>query len=76
MQIQFLNRKLLRYPAVIIAHIVLVTLLFNRVYPEVEIASLSTVIAGTGLCLAFITDYLFSKFKKKKKEKDEEHSAQ
>lgn len=68
----FANRKLLRFPVVIVLHIAAVAGLFKLVYPEVELASLSTVIAGTGLCLAFATDFIYTKISERKKKKDGE----
>jgi hypothetical protein len=44
----------------------LVAAIFNIVYPEVEISSLPIVIGGAGFCLAFITDYLYTRFFSKK----------
>jgi protein-S-isoprenylcysteine O-methyltransferase Ste14 len=68
----FANRKLLRFPVVILLHIAAVAGLFKLVYPEVEINSLTTVIAGIGLCLAFATDFLYTKIAAWKKKKGEE----
>jgi hypothetical protein len=66
------NRKLLRFPFVIVLHIAAVAAMFKLVYPEVEISSLTTVIAGTGLCLAFATDFIYSKITGRKKKQDGE----
>lgn len=68
----FANRKLLRFPVVIVLHIAVVAAMFKLVYPEVEISSLTTVIAGTGLCLAFTTDFIYSKITGRKKKQDGE----
>ncbi|WP_420208278.1 hypothetical protein [Candidatus Electronema sp. JC] len=68
----FANRKLLRFSVVILLHIAAVTALFKLVYPEVEISSLTTVIAGIGLCLAFATDFIYSKITGRKKKQDGE----
>ena len=66
----FANSKLLRFPVVIVLHIAAVAGLFKLVYPEVEIASLSTVIAGTGLLLALATEHIYLKITKKTKNAD------
>jgi protein-S-isoprenylcysteine O-methyltransferase Ste14 len=68
----FANRKLLKFPAVVVLHIAAVAGLFKLAYPEVEMTSLSTVIAGTGLCLAFATDFLYTKITARKEKKDGE----
>jgi len=68
----FTNRKLLKFPVVIMLHIAAVAGLFKLTYPEVELTSLSTVIAGTGLCLAFATDFLYTKITDRKRKKDGE----
>ena len=60
------QQKLFKYPVFIILHIAVVAGIFTVLYPEVELASLSTVILGLGLCWALLTNFLIQQWRKRK----------